>query len=69
MFFLFDKRSQPYQRASAGFGSSFLGLGLLCILFGLAVISAPELLAYMVAGFFIVAGVWMLMMWWRIRRL
>jgi uncharacterized membrane protein HdeD (DUF308 family) len=69
MFFLFNKRSQPYQRGPSGFGSSFLMLGLLSIFFGLAIISAPELLAYMVAGFFIIAGIWMLMFWWNLRKL
>lgn len=59
------------QRIGPGtpFGSSLLLLSLLSIFFGLAILSAPELLAYLVAGFFIFIGVWMLGMWWRIRRL
>jgi hypothetical protein len=69
MQFLFSQRSQPYAKGPAPFSGSLLTLGLLSILFGLAIVSAPELLAYIVAGFFLFAGVWMLGLWWKIRRL
>lgn len=49
-------------------GSGLLSGGLLSLLFGLAIIAAPELLAYIVASFFIVTGVSLLMTWWSLRR-
>jgi uncharacterized membrane protein HdeD (DUF308 family) len=69
MMFLFGPRTQPYKQGPSRFGSSFLLLGLLSLFFGLAILSAPELLAYLVAGFFIVAGIWMLGIWWKLRKL
>lgn len=48
-------------------GSGLLTAGLLSLLFGLAIIMAPELLAYIVASFFIVTGVSLLMTWWTLR--
>lgn len=60
--------NQPYGRSPMPFGSSMLMLGLLCVIFGLAIIAAPELLAYFVASFLIVVGVSFLGVWWRMRR-
>jgi uncharacterized membrane protein HdeD (DUF308 family) len=48
-------------------GSSLLTTGLLSLAFGLAIIAAPQLLAYIVASFFIVTGVSLLLTWWRLR--
>jgi len=42
--------------------------GLLCILFGIAIISAPELLAYIVAIFFILLGASLFVTGWRMRK-
>lgn len=53
---------------SRTFGSGILTGGLLSLLFGLAIIAAPELLAYIVASFFIVTGVSLLMTWWAMKR-
>lgn len=49
--------------------SGLLSAGLLSLVFGLLIIAAPELLAYIVASFFVVSGVGMLAAWWRLRRL
>lgn len=68
MFSLFSYRSQPYQQPRSPFGSSFFTLGILSILFGIAILITPELLAYLVAGFFIFAGIWMLGLWQRMRK-
>ena len=42
--------------------------GLLCMLFGLAILAAPELLAYIVATFLIVVGASLLAMGWKARK-
>jgi hypothetical protein len=44
-----------------------LGAGLLCVFAGLAIIAAPELLAYFVAGLLIIVGCSLLGAWWRMR--
>ncbi|MBT3835567.1 DUF3096 domain-containing protein [Candidatus Peribacteria bacterium] len=41
--------------------------GVLCVLFGIAILTSPELLAYIVAGFFIFFGISLIMMWWKIK--
>lgn len=43
-------------------------LGLLCLLFGIAIFAAPELLAYLVGSFFVLIGVSILAAWWNARR-
>jgi uncharacterized membrane protein HdeD (DUF308 family) len=70
MFFFWQQHrsSVPSPFRGSPFGSSFLLNGLLCILFGLAILSSPELLAYLVALFFIVIGASLLATWWRLRR-
>jgi len=50
------------------FGSSFLANGILCLLFGLAILANPDLIAYIVAAFLIVIGCSMILTWWRLRR-
>lgn len=49
-------------------GSGLLTGGLLSLIFGLAIIAAPELLAYIVASFFVVTGISLLLTWWSLRR-
>lgn len=67
MFFL--HRRSPYGGSSIpGIGSSLLGSGLLCLLFGVAIIAAPELLAYFVASFLILIGLTLVSVWWRMSR-
>ena len=65
-FFFLHRR--PYGSGSMpAVGSSLLGAGLLCILFGLAIIAAPELLAYFVASFLLLIGCTLVGIWWRMR--
>ncbi len=59
--FLFRSPS-PYGNKSP-FGSMFLSAGVLSLAFGLAILIAPDLLAYLVATFFIVMGVSLLSTW------
>ncbi|MBU0766408.1 DUF3096 domain-containing protein [Patescibacteria group bacterium] len=42
--------------------------GILCVLFGLAIFAAPDLLAFIVAIFLIVIGVSLLTAWWKVRQ-
>ena len=66
MFFLHRTSQQGFS--GRPWGSSLMTSGALCILFGIAIIAAPELLAYIVATFLIFIGVWMLMAWYRLRK-
>ena len=71
MFRIFTVGHQrpPYGRPYGGsMGSGLLLSGILCVLFGLAIIADPALLAYIVATFFIVTGVSLLTAWWKLRR-
>ena len=65
MFFLYRKEQGMSPRP---WGSSLMTSGLLCILFGIAIISAPELLAYIVAIFFILLGASLFVTGWRMRK-
>jgi len=67
MWFLLQPR-QPYEKRPSGIRSWLLLLGIICVLFGLAIIEAPELLAYIVATFFIMTGVSLLLTWWKLYR-
>jgi hypothetical protein len=49
------------------FGSGMLLFGSMSVLFGLAILAAPDLLAYLVASFFIAVGASLLLAWYRIR--
>lgn len=66
MYERYDRRP-AYGSPLARFGSGFLLFGLLSVGFGLAILAAPDLLAYLVASFFIAVGVSLLMTWYRIR--
>jgi len=50
------------------FGSSLIFSGALCLLFGFAIILAPELLAYFVATLLIIMGTSMLVAGWKMRK-
>lgn len=65
MFHLFHS-GQPRQPM---FGNAFLFNGLLCVFFGLAILAAPELLAYFVATILLIIGTSLLTTWWKIRNL
>lgn len=69
MFFGFHHslNSRPPYRSSAA-GTGMLLNGIICVLFGLAILAAPELLAYLVASFLIVIGSSILLMWWKLHR-
>lgn len=69
MMFSFGRYGSRIGQGGTPFGSSLFMLSILSIGFGLAILSAPELLAYLVAGFFIFTGLWMLGLWWKIKRL
>jgi len=65
MFHLFHS----HQNRKMAFGGGFLFNGLLCVIFGLAILAAPELLAYFVATILLIIGVSMLTTWWKIRNM
>lgn len=50
------------------FGGGLFFNGLLCVLFGIAILNAPELLAYFVAILLLILGTWLLTMWWQMRQ-
>lgn len=50
-------------------GNVLLFNGLLCVFFGLAILAAPELLAFFVATILIFIGVSILTMWWKVRNM
>ena len=69
MLFSFNRGFLPFgNRPPIGkFGPGLLFNGIICILFGIAILMAPELLAYIVATFLIIIGVSLLAMWWKVR--
>ena len=53
----FFRTGQRFSQQAGGFGRwLFIAPGLMLILFGVAILLWPELLAYMVAGLFIAIG-------------
>jgi len=69
MMFMFKNRSgYEVSRGRGSVQSGLLSTGLLSLLVGLAIIAAPELLAYIVASFFVVTGITLLLTWWNLRR-
>lgn len=68
MFFFSNRGFSIGNRPpTQGMGTGMLLNGIMCILFGLCILAAPELLAYLVATFLIFIGGSILMMWWRFR--
>ena len=49
-------------------GNGLLFNGLLCVFFGIAILAAPELLAYFVATILLVIGASLLSTWWKVRQ-
>jgi uncharacterized membrane protein HdeD (DUF308 family) len=49
-------------------GAGLLFNGILCVAFGLAVLAAPELLAYLVAVFLIILGSTLIAAGWKLRQ-
>lgn len=68
MMYLFRDMGQQNGRGKSAAQSGMLVMGLLSLVFGLAIIAAPELLAYIVASFFIVTGISILSAWWSLRK-
>jgi hypothetical protein len=70
MFFLFKRglhfgrQPPPIVHLSGG----LLLNGILCVLFGLAIFAAPDLLAFIVAIFLIIIGVSLLTAWWKVKQ-
>lgn len=62
MLHLFHSRGTAFPM-----GGGFLFNGLLCVFFGLAILAAPELLAYFVATMLLFFGATLLTAWWKVR--
>lgn len=62
MLHLFHARNGSFPT-----GGGLLFNGLLCVFFGLAILAAPELLAYFVATVLLFFGVTLLTAWWNVR--
>jgi len=63
--FFFLRSSANSKGIGTGLRNGLLFNGLLCVIFGLGILAAPELLAYIVAVFLIIAGVSLLTAWWK----
>ncbi|MDD5026108.1 MAG: DUF3096 domain-containing protein [Candidatus Peribacteraceae bacterium] len=63
--FFFLRNSTGTKGIGSGIRNGLLFNGLLCVVFGLGILAAPELLAYLVAVFLIVVGVGLLTAWWK----
>ena len=50
------------------FGGTLLFVGLLCVFFGLAILAAPELLAYFVASILLIIGASSISAWWKLQK-
>ena len=66
MFFL--RRSGPSSFPSHSWGTSLITYGLLFLLFGVSILLAPDLLAYIVAAFLILIGISLVAAGLRMRR-
>lgn len=51
------------------FGNGLLFNGLLCVFFGIAILAAPELLAFFVATILLIIGASFLTAWWKVRNM
>ncbi|PIR48130.1 hypothetical protein COU80_06185 [Candidatus Peregrinibacteria bacterium CG10_big_fil_rev_8_21_14_0_10_55_24] len=58
----------PQQQPRPQFSTGLLLNGLLCVLFGLAIIANPDLVAYFVAFALLFLGASLLTAWWRTRQ-
>ncbi len=67
MFFL--RHSGPSPFSGNSFGTSLVTYGLLFLLFGISILLAPDLLAYIVASFLILIGASLLIAGLKMRRL
>ncbi|MFA6259816.1 MAG: DUF3096 domain-containing protein, partial [Candidatus Peribacteraceae bacterium] len=57
---------QHRPQFGSGMRTGLLFNGILCVLFGFAILVAPELLAYIVATFLIIVGISLIAAWWKV---
>ena len=65
MFFLFRHSEAPFR--GPRWGGSFIFNGALCIIFAFLIFANPALLAYIVATFFLLLGISLISVGWRMR--
>ena len=64
--FIYNRQPQnPYTKLMA---SNLLLTSIFCLLFGIAILLNPDLIAYLVALFLIAVGAVLLAIWWRMRQ-
>ena len=68
MFFLLRRSSNSSFPPGSSWGSSLIVYGLFFVLFGMSILMAPELLAYIVATFLLLIGVSLVAAGWKMRR-
>lgn len=67
MMFLYRSSSSTQPVGRSPLRSGMLSLGLLMLFFGILVFIAPELINYLIASFFTVTGISLIIAWWRLR--
>ncbi|MBU0458123.1 hypothetical protein KJ652_02880 [Patescibacteria group bacterium] len=67
--FLFKHFGSHNHPPPINFGGGLLFNGLLFVFFGLAILQAPELLAYLIAILLIIFGASLLTAWWKVRHI
>ncbi len=68
MFSIHTNVSVGKKPGFSAVGAGLLFNGLLCILFALAIFSAPELLAYFIATLLLIMGISLLATWWKFKQ-
>jgi uncharacterized membrane protein HdeD (DUF308 family) len=62
------KQIDSFSQQSAGFGGGMIASGLFLILAGFLIIAHPEILAFIFAGFIILAGTFLLSIGLRVKQ-
>ncbi|HCI03613.1 MAG: hypothetical protein QF755_06790 [Candidatus Peribacteraceae bacterium] len=65
MFHIFKHRPPLYTR----FSENLLWSGLFCVIMGIAILSVPELLEFLVSVAFLVLGISFLTAWWKMKKM
>jgi len=68
MFFLLRRSSNSSFPPGSSWGSSLIAYGVFFLLFGISILLAPDLLAYIVATFLLLIGASLVAAGWRMRR-
>lgn len=68
MFLFHFGNKQPYEGNGTTFSGGLMLYGTICLVFGIAILLAPQLLAFIVATLLIFVGLTMLTTGWRIRK-